>query len=111
LVGLYGPGSYDVDGRPDPHFQPGTGRPPGRPRLLANCAIYSTTIDLTDLVNDLVAEGHTVEREDLAVISPYITSRTRRFGHWAMNLTPPPPVPSHLALPSPSTESAGPPGP
>jgi TnpA family transposase len=75
--------------------------------LLANCAIYSTTVDLTALVNDLAAEGHVVEREDLAVISPYITSRTRRFGHWAMDLTPPPPVPGRLALPSPSRGEPG----
>jgi len=28
--GLYGPRSDDVNGRADPHLQPGTGRPPGR---------------------------------------------------------------------------------
>src|SRR5664280_3115432 len=30
LNDLRGPRDNDVNGRPDPHFQPGTGRPPGR---------------------------------------------------------------------------------
>lgn len=68
--------------------------------LLANCMIYSTTADLTEVVNDLVAEGVDVEREDLATISPYITSRTRRFGYWRLDLTPPPAAPGRLALPA-----------
>jgi Tn3 transposase DDE domain/Domain of unknown function (DUF4158) len=38
--------------------------------LLANCMIYNTTVDLTNLVNELVADGHPVRRGDLATISP-----------------------------------------
>ena len=67
--------------------------------LLANCLIYSTTLDITMLVNDLVAEGEHIEHEDLALISPYITTPIRRFGRWELDLTPPPPVRGHLNLP------------
>ncbi len=51
---------------------------------------YNTTLDLTAVVNDLAAEGTRAAREDLATVSPYITSKTRRFGQWALDLTPPP---------------------
>jgi hypothetical protein len=44
--------------------------------------IYNTTVDLTNLVNELVADGHPVRHGDLAPISPYITSESRRFGDW-----------------------------
>jgi TnpA family transposase len=60
--------------------------------LLANCAIYSTTLDITAAANDLIATGRDVDPEDLATITPYITSKIRRFGDWKLDLTPPPPV-------------------
>jgi hypothetical protein len=53
------------------------------------CAIYSTACDITDAANDLAAEGHPVDTDDLATVSPYITHTIRRFGNWTINLTPP----------------------
>ncbi|WP_246010048.1 Tn3 family transposase [Actinokineospora cianjurensis] len=41
--------------------------------LMANCAIYSTALDITDAANALAAEGHPVDHDDLAAITPYIT--------------------------------------
>lgn len=67
--------------------------------LLANSLIYSTTLDLTEVFNDLVAEGVDVAREDAATISPYITVKTRRFGDWTLNLAPPPATTGRLNLP------------
>ena len=67
--------------------------------LLANCMIYNTTVDLTNLVNELVDEGHTIRRDDLGTISPYITSKTRRFGDWVVNLEPPDDQVARLNLP------------
>ncbi len=67
--------------------------------LIANCMIYNTTLDLTAAVNDLAAEGTQAAREDLATVSPYITSKTRRFGQWALDLTPPPTMAGRLNLP------------
>lgn len=66
--------------------------------LLANCAIYSCTLDITTTVNDLTAAGVRVDTEDLATVTPYITSRIRRFGDWKLDLTPPPAVPAALDL-------------
>ncbi|UYY82419.1 MULTISPECIES: Tn3 family transposase [unclassified Arthrobacter] len=38
--------------------------------LLANIVIYSTACDITAAANELAAEGHTIDPEDLATISP-----------------------------------------
>ncbi|MEV0151444.1 MULTISPECIES: Tn3 family transposase [unclassified Nonomuraea] len=57
--------------------------------LLANCVIYSTAQDITDAANAIAADGHPVDLDDLATISPYITQVIRRFGNWILNLTPP----------------------
>ena len=67
--------------------------------LLANCAIYSTTVDLTAAANTLLAEGWSIEADDLATVTPYITSTIRRFGDWVLDLNPPAEaVDGHLAL-------------
>ncbi len=71
----------------------------GANELLANCAIYSTTLDLTQAANALAAEGWHIDPDDLATISPYITTAIRRFGDWVLNLTPPAKTADgHLAL-------------
>jgi hypothetical protein len=57
--------------------------------LIANCAIYSTALDITDAADALAAEGHVVDPDDLATVSPLITRTIRRFGDWHLDLTPP----------------------
>jgi hypothetical protein len=57
--------------------------------LISNCAIFSTALDITDAANALAAEGHAVDTDDLATITPYITRTIRRFGDWVLDLTPP----------------------
>lgn len=57
--------------------------------LLANCAIYSTALDITDVTNQLTAGGHPVDTDDLATVTPYIQHTIRRFGDLVLNLTPP----------------------
>ncbi|MBW8482621.1 Tn3 family transposase [Actinomadura parmotrematis] len=57
--------------------------------LIANCVIYSNACDITDAANAIAAEGHPVDTDDLATISPYITHTIRRFGNWTLDLTPP----------------------
>jgi hypothetical protein len=42
--------------------------------------------------NDLIATGCDVDPEDLATITPYITSKIRRFGDCKLDLTSPPPT-------------------
>ena len=58
-------------------------------QLAANCAIYSTAVDLTAVINQLIAGGRNVDPEDVATLSPLITHTIRRFGDWHLDLTPP----------------------
>ncbi|WP_054248383.1 Tn3 family transposase [Rhodococcus opacus] len=53
--------------------------------LLANCAIYSTALDITDVANGLAAEGYPVDTDDLATITPYIQHTIRRMGDLIWN--------------------------
>ena len=62
--------------------------------LVANAAIFSTALDITDGANALAAEGYPVNTHDLATISPYITHTIRRFGDWVVDLTPPATAPA-----------------
>jgi Tn3 transposase DDE domain len=57
--------------------------------LMANCAIYSTALDITDAANALAAEGHPIDHDDLATITPYITHTIRRLGDLVLDLDPP----------------------
>ncbi len=67
--------------------------------LLANCAIYSSALDITTVANQLAAEGHPVDPDDLATIVPYVTHTIRRFGDWVLDSSPPNQHPAtHLDL-------------
>jgi TnpA family transposase len=57
--------------------------------LLANCVIYQNACDITAAANALAADGHPVDPDDLATISPHITHTIRRFGDWVLDLSPP----------------------
>jgi TnpA family transposase len=59
--------------------------------LLTNAVIFHTTLDMTMVLRELIAEGWTITTEDLALLSPYLTSRIQRFGVYAtdeITLTP-----------------------
>jgi hypothetical protein len=46
-----------------------------------------------------MAEGHPVTREDVAVLSPYMTGHIKRFGDYVLDLTATPqPLDSVMAL-------------
>jgi TnpA family transposase len=67
--------------------------------LLSNCVVYHTARDITAVVAQLIAEGWEVDPHDLATISPYVTSKIRRFGEWVLDVSPPPPVaPARLSF-------------
>jgi hypothetical protein len=50
-----------------------------------------------------IDEGHPVDFDDLATITPYMTRTIRRFGDWVLNLAPPDVVPVTAWIWSPST--------
>jgi hypothetical protein len=55
--------------------------------LLANRLIFHTAVDVTQVAN--VDEGWAVDPVALATVTPYITSKTRRFGIWHLDMEPP----------------------
>ncbi|MDT9697957.1 Tn3 family transposase [Streptomyces sp. P17] len=81
--GLVG-GQSEYAGNDDPDHQEKTIK---FNELLANCLIFHTAVDITKVANDLIDEGW--EAVDLATVTPYITSKTRRFGTWHLDMEPP----------------------
>ena len=55
--------------------------------LLANIVIFANVALLTHALNELVSEGHRIDPEAVAVLSPYITQHLVRFGLYQMDRT------------------------
>ncbi|MFF9358773.1 Tn3 family transposase [Streptomyces sp. NPDC014735] len=51
--------------------------------LLTNAVIFHNALDIAEIVRRLQEEGHVIDPEDLAHISPYLTERIRRFGEYS----------------------------
>ncbi|MFF4354935.1 Tn3 family transposase [Streptomyces sp. NPDC001530] len=51
--------------------------------LLTNAVIFHNALDIAEIVRQLQEEGHVVDPEDLAHISPYLTEHIRRFGEYS----------------------------
>jgi hypothetical protein len=68
---------------------------------VANCVIFHTTLDMMTVIRQLIAEGWTIDPEDVATMSPYITERIKRFGEYLLNSLSDPPeaFDPHLVLP------------
>jgi TnpA family transposase len=59
--------------------------------LLANCVIFHIALDMTTVVRGMIAQGRTVDLNDLATMAPYVTERIKRFGDYPIEgLTEPP---------------------
>jgi TnpA family transposase len=54
--------------------------------LVANAVIFHNVVDLTEVLLQLRKEGFFWEREDLAALSPYLTSHIKRFGDYLIDL-------------------------
>lgn len=54
--------------------------------LAANCVIFYTACQLTQVVKELLAEGHSISREALTGISPYLTEHINRLGNYTLKL-------------------------
>lgn len=52
--------------------------------LVANCVIFHTTLDMTVVIRQLIAEGWVVDPDDVAAMSPYLTARIKRFGEYLL---------------------------
>jgi len=54
--------------------------------LLANAVILHNVVDISNAIERLNEEGIVVKREDIKVMSPYMTSHIKRFGEYIIDL-------------------------
>ena len=54
--------------------------------LVANAAIFHNVVDLTEVLQQLLHEGYLLDRNDLAALSPYMTSNIKRFGDYMIDM-------------------------
>jgi TnpA family transposase len=54
--------------------------------LVANAVIFHNVVDLTEVLLELRKEGFFWEREEIAALSPYLTSHIKRFGDYLIDL-------------------------
>ncbi|MBD0741504.1 hypothetical protein BG418_08390 [Streptomyces sp. CBMA152] len=70
--------------------------------LMANSIIFSATVDMTDALRQMSAEGREVNPDDVAALSPHRRDTVLRFGYYdtATLHIPPGPCDSALRLPA-----------
>ncbi len=56
--------------------------------LVANAVALQTVVDQTQALHALKSKGVSIDLADLAFLSPYPTSKLKRFGDYPTNLTP-----------------------
>jgi TnpA family transposase len=54
--------------------------------LVANAVIFQNVVDMTVILWDLIKEGHKFSKEDLGMLSPYLTRHIKRFGDYVIDL-------------------------
>jgi hypothetical protein len=68
--------------------------------LLANAVILDNTFQLSEVLKGLIEEGWSITRDELAMLSPYMTHHVKRFGNYVMDLeTLPEAIEDDLPLP------------
>lgn len=53
--------------------------------LVANAVIFYNVVEQTRIIRKLIKEGWKISREDLSVLSPYVTSHVKRFGDYLID--------------------------
>ncbi|MGQ4669182.1 Tn3 family transposase, partial [Metabacillus halosaccharovorans] len=54
--------------------------------LVANAVIFQNVVDITLILWSLIKEGYKFSREDLVMLSPYLTRHIKRFGDYVIDL-------------------------
>lgn len=68
--------------------------------MLANAVILDNTFQLSKVLKGLIEEGWCITRDELAMLSPYMTHHVKRFGNYVMDLeTLPQPIEDDLPIP------------
>ena len=60
--------------------------------LVANCMIFYNVVVMSQVLQELQAEGVIIELEALAALSPYITEHIDRFGRYSLDVDQQPPA-------------------
>jgi len=68
-------------------------------QLLADSVVLHNATDITQALRSLAEEGYPLKREDIAQLSPYLTSHLKRFGDYVID-SETPPVPWTAIYPS-----------
>ena len=68
--------------------------------LVANAIMLHNVADLTDVLNDMAAEGWSLTKEGVGRLSPYMREHLRRFGQFVLDMDdqPPPLEPKPLSI-------------
>jgi len=67
--------------------------------LVANAVIFQNVVDMTMILWGLINEGYTFSREDLFMLSPYLTRHIKRFGEYVLDLdNVPPPIEGEIPV-------------
>jgi len=59
--------------------------------LVSNCIIFYNVFHITQILQELIMEGHKIEEDTIAALSPYITQHVNRFGRYNLDLNRKPP--------------------
>ncbi len=59
--------------------------------LVANCLIFYNVFEMTRILHELIQSGHSIEKEILCALSPYLTKHINRFGRYSLDLKRQPP--------------------
>jgi hypothetical protein len=68
--------------------------------LVANAVILQNAVDISHVIQTLVAQGHSVNREMIRTLSPYMTGHIKRYGDYVVDFSQiPQPLETALELP------------
>jgi TnpA family transposase len=54
--------------------------------ILTGSVILQNIIDMTEIIGQLIAEGHRITKEDIEFACPYLTGHIKRFGSYIVDL-------------------------
>src|SRR3990167_1177829 len=54
--------------------------------ILTNAVMLQNVSDMTEIIAELIDEGHNITKEDMSYLCPYLTSHLKRFGNIVMDL-------------------------
>ena len=53
--------------------------------LVANCVIFYNVYNISIAIEKLIKEGHKIDSDILAILSPYINQHINRFGRYSLD--------------------------